>query len=532
MRAPSLIALVLLSACSVQAPFDEEPAASVEQALGEPILTDAGFVFPSWEERVIYVLTNRARTDPMKQQAECTPGGYKACPWPEASDGGCYTAQPPLVWDLGLSRAARFHATYLSKGGIKLGHDNCCTLKNDIATSGCDGDPACACVAGTQAATCATGCSGATSSPSQRIGQFTSGYSGEIAHQFYVDPVDIFHGWIDEQLISPPPLTCVSNGNNGHRHLILKSGGPRIGAGHHRTATASCNSPYWVEDFGGGAVTIPRIPGAVHYPKAGTATTQFKFWSNWFHAGGGTPTRSAVVVNGNCRPMALEFGTTQNGSYKYQGTIPTGCQSYYFLFVDSAGTRITYPTVGSMTVSSGTACTNDYSATQVPADCESGTGGGAGGGGGTSGTGGGTGGGTSGTGGGTSGTGGGTSGTGGAGGGTTGVGGGSGAGGGTTGAGGGTTGAGGGTIGAGGGTTGAGGGGSGAGGGKSGAGGGTSLTDGGTSGAGGGTSGTGGGSGAAGGCGCNTGTSEFVFPLLAFGLVLSRRRQATARVAS
>ncbi len=460
MRALGLICLATLSACSIQE--DADPSGGIEQGLGEPVLTDAGFSFPSWEERVIYVLTNRARADPMKQQKECVPGAYKKCPWFEAADAGCYTPQSPLVWDLGLSKSARFHATYLSKGAQLLGHDNCCTLKANVATSGCDGDPACACETATQAGTCTGGCTAATTSAATRVSRFTSGYSGEIAHQFYTDPVEIFHGWIDEELATMP--TCSFGGGNGHRWLILKNAGPRIGAGHHKTTTASCNSPYWVEDFGGGAATIPRIPGAVHYPKSGTATTSFTFWANWFHMGGAAPQRAAVVVNGNCRPMTMDFGTPQNGAFKVQGTVPSGCQSYYFLFVDSAGTRVTYPTVGSMTISAGAACAADYASTQIAADCE-----GAGGGGGASGAGGG-----SGTGGGASGTGGGAS----------GAGGGSGTGGGTTG------------------------------------------TDGGA-----GLDGGAGGGSTATGCGCTTGSGSLI-PLLAFGALFARRRQAKVRVAS
>ena len=94
---------------------------TLEQAIGEPA-TGGGQLFPNWQERVIYVLTNRARSDPDKQMAECTPGAYQACPWPEGV-AGCYAAKPPLVWDLQTSRAARFHATYLSKAPCGLGHN-------------------------------------------------------------------------------------------------------------------------------------------------------------------------------------------------------------------------------------------------------------------------------------------------------------------------------------------------------------------------------------------------------------------------
>ena len=38
-------------------------------------------------------------------------------------------------------------------------------------------------------------------------------------------------------------------------------------------------------------MTIPRVPGGVHYPKGGTASTSFTFWANYSHAGGAAPDR-------------------------------------------------------------------------------------------------------------------------------------------------------------------------------------------------------------------------------------------------
>lgn len=339
-------------------------------AVGEPMTTDAGVVLPDWEERVLYVLTNRARSDPQKQQAECSPGAYKACPWLEAADGGCYTPQPPLVWDFQGSRASRFQATYLSKAPCALGHNTCCTLRTDIDATGCDGDPACACVAGTQGCDCAGACSNPTD-PATRMSRFgflgPSGW-GEVAHQFYTDPVTIFHGWVDESQGTPDSTCGYHSGFNGHRWLILTSGGPRIGVGHFQKAS-SCNSPYWVMDFSGAATSIPRVPAGVAYPHSGTTSTSFTFWANYYHSGGGAPSRAAVVVNGACRGMALEFGSAAAGTYRYNGTLPAGCDPYYFLFVDSTGAEVTYPTTGALQVGVGSTCGSDFTATRIGADC-------------------------------------------------------------------------------------------------------------------------------------------------------------------
>ena len=46
----------------------------------------------------------------------------------------------------------------------------------------------------------------------QGLGEPVLGYSGEIAHQYYVDPLEIFHGWVDEQLATPPSSACSFGG--------------------------------------------------------------------------------------------------------------------------------------------------------------------------------------------------------------------------------------------------------------------------------------------------------------------------------
>lgn len=339
---------------------------TLAQEIGEPE-TGGGQLFPNWQERIVHVLTNRARSDPAKQMAECVSGAYKACPWAEGASG-CYSAKPPLVWDLQTARAARFHATYLSKAPCGLGHNTCCALKSDVDATGCDGDPSCACAAGTQSCDCASACGNATGFGT-RLSRFGVSGSGEIAHQYYTDALDIFHGWIDEDLSPASAGSCSMTGKNGHRWLILTSNGPRAGPGYFYKA-GNCNSPYWVEDFTSNAATPSRLPGGIHYPQSGSTATDFRFWANYYHPGGGTPLQAQVVVDGACSAMTLEFGTAQNGTYRLDLKLPSGCLSYYFLFVDSAGARHTFPTTGSLAVAVGGTCSSDYTATQLPAGCE------------------------------------------------------------------------------------------------------------------------------------------------------------------
>ncbi len=94
-----------------------ERVATAERALGVP--KDG---FPNWEERVILVLTNRARNDPAAQSAE-------------SCNGGCasYPSSKPLYHNYNLGRAARFQATSLKKAGAGLQHDSVCRIVSNIA---------------------------------------------------------------------------------------------------------------------------------------------------------------------------------------------------------------------------------------------------------------------------------------------------------------------------------------------------------------------------------------------------------------
>lgn len=361
-RAVAVGSLLLTAALAGCGEVREDELATVRQGVGEPMTTSAGLSLPSWEERIFHLLINRARSDPSKQHAECSPGAYRACPWPEYSGGTCYAPTPPLVWDYQASRAARFHATFLSKAPCGLGHDTCCSLRTDVDQTGCDGDPACACVGGVASCPACNTCNNPTGF-STRLGRFGVSGQGEIAHQYYSDPIAMFHGFIDEQLGTISG--CGYSSGNGHRWLILKSNGPKVGVGHFRLS-GGCSSPYWVGDFAGGAITVPRLVSSAHYPKSGSTATDFTFWVSYYHPGGSMPSKAELVVAGACRPMSLEFGTAENGTFRFDGTLPSGCHPYYFQFVDSTGVRHTYPTTGSLTVSVGSTCATEYVATQQP----------------------------------------------------------------------------------------------------------------------------------------------------------------------
>src|SRR5580704_4628906 len=87
--------------------------------------------YPSPWERAVFMAANRARSDPSMVKG---------------ADSTVYPATKPLVLEYELELSSRFHATNLQLADVTLMHDSPCTLNTDVATSGCSGDPACACM--------------------------------------------------------------------------------------------------------------------------------------------------------------------------------------------------------------------------------------------------------------------------------------------------------------------------------------------------------------------------------------------------
>jgi hypothetical protein len=294
--------------------------------------------FPNWSERVIHEWMNRARVDPRAELAGCT-----AC-----ADRACYSAMPPLYWDLLLNRSARYHADEQSKQGY-FGHDSHCTIVPNIDAlypAGCDGSASCGCVGGMSS--CAAG--GCTSW-AQRIGLFGGGASGEIIATS-VDPEQSFYLWLYEPESAP---ACGFTGMHGHRYLILESSGA-VGVG---------VSGQSVGDFGG-SVTSYRIVSGSHYPQQAPTV---QAWANWYDTN--APRSAAAVVDGRCVGMSLKRGTPQNGAWSATVTgVGSGCHRYYFSFIDSSGFEVTYPATGSLGIGSDAACA-DWDATRLHATCTS-----------------------------------------------------------------------------------------------------------------------------------------------------------------
>ena len=288
---------------------------------------------------------------------------------------------------MALNQSSRFHATNLELADVTLMHTSPCTLKADVATSGCNGDPSCACATPvpSSCAMCAkveaiNTCGTAIAT---RLGYFTSGtnvtWTGEVAAAGYGDPIAVVNGWMYE-----------AAGSDGHRMNLTDQGitSNTMGYGH-ATGTKECYSPFDVSDSGNiKNTTIPKIPTAAVSP-AGGAAGAFTFYSTWADPSLGAPASINVVVDGACTVLTHELGTdTLNATYKGTATLAAGCHNYYVLARDASGTAVTYPTTGAITLAVGSStCSSDYLATAPAASC-AGDGGVVAGTGGTPGTGG------------------------------------------------------------------------------------------------------------------------------------------------
>lgn len=313
MRRPLLTLFVSLLIGSVQPAF----------SLGEPV--DG---FPKWSERVIYQWMNRARVEPQFEMNNCGAN---------CGEKDCYSAVPPLGWNTELSKAARFHADHLARGGY-FAHDSNCVLNSNIRTtypSTCDASPGCSCAG-----------AGFTTFDA-RAAIFGGSANGEIIASS-TDPNSAFYQWLFE----PSATTaCQFTQLNGHRWLILKSGGA-VGLGVGATANA-------VGDFGPGVTPTKLVSGA-HYPRQAASV---EMWANWYDSA--APTLAQVVVDGIAHTMTRRRGTNLNGAWSATVSgVGTGCHRYYFQFRDSAGQTYRYPSTGTYGIGPAASCP-DWMPTRV-----------------------------------------------------------------------------------------------------------------------------------------------------------------------
>jgi hypothetical protein len=288
--------------------------------------------FPSWQERAVAQLTNRARVAPSADLAACPPG--------RCLEAACYTPVGPLYWNYDLNEAARFHSLTMGKFPF-FAHSTPCVLFSDIDTR----------FPGSSDGSFASSCSSSgTTTAGARVNLFGASYGGENAAAGYSTPHAAFYGWLYE---TTSTSACGFNSQNGHRYNILRNSGPAAGVGHAQVS-GSPYGTYWTQDFGGSVVNS-KIPSGSHWtatnhvrdPNGGD--NNIEFWANWYDVAGGAPTTATVVLDNVPIPMTLARGSATNGAYSATVSgVPATCHAYYFSFVDSSLNPVRYPTVGSL----------------------------------------------------------------------------------------------------------------------------------------------------------------------------------------
>ncbi len=338
-RAVALLGGVLWVLGGAPQPARAEPTGERASALRSPE------AFPSWRERAVHVLVNRARVDPQAALAEC--------PEARCAEKACYGPVAPMVWDLELNRAARFHADNLTRSGAGLQHDSPCSLRSDVGQTypdACDGSPECACEGG------AAGCgAGGCTDFGARLGLFGAlrGASGENAAP-NGDPADIFGLWLYE---ADGDSSCGWRTSNGHRFNILSPNYGAIGVG------AAGN--YMVQDFGAASANAPLAAG-IHLPERPSAGREATFLTTWHRPRGEGASRVVVVVDGACHELGLEHGSATSGAWRGAVALGQGCRPYFFWGRDAQG-EARYPATGSLLVGAG--CEGLYEEGQAAAPC-------------------------------------------------------------------------------------------------------------------------------------------------------------------
>jgi MYXO-CTERM domain-containing protein len=311
--------------------------------------------FPTWQERMIYVYTNRSRCDPVTELAGCAACAEKAC---------YSTPLQPVIWNYNLNRAARFHSAELEYTGC-FQHDSPGALVSNISSvyvpvGTCLGQASCAYSGGFTCGTAAT-------NTFTRIAAFgTSGSSENIAYYggTSATPQMVYNLWIFE---ADSNTACGFRSSNGHRYSILNGNNRALGAGHY-----SQTRSMYTQDFASSGTPTGSLITGGHDPQfTNTGTTNVNFRVNWYDTAG--PQTARVNIDGVCTSMTMERGVTAANS-TWLTTIPltgTGCRRYAFQFTTAGGTTVMLPETGTYGVGGSLATCADYQAT-APAACGTG----------------------------------------------------------------------------------------------------------------------------------------------------------------
>jgi MYXO-CTERM domain-containing protein len=263
---------------------------------------------PSMEERAVHLFTDRLRVEPDATDAEFSN----------------YPPVAPLIYNVDLGEAARFHG-------------------DDMAESGCFQHESCD---GTEFGT--------------RLNRFYSGFAiGEnIAMGSPNAESVVFEGW----LYSPP-----------HRDNMLRAEWRELGTGY---AQDESSVPFWVQDFGSrGGEVEPITTSATHWPLYPTVEANLRFYLAVYDPEG-EPEEAELFWRGELQTMDSDRGSDGQQTYFLDvSSGPETCQSYYFKLTRSDGSSVLYPSAGALQVPVGESeCTSwvDSRDTQSTAGCGSG----------------------------------------------------------------------------------------------------------------------------------------------------------------
>lgn len=183
--------------------------------------------------------------------------------------------------------------------------------------------------------------------------------ASEIIAAGYVGPDASFYAWEFEPT-SNSACGFHSNGDNGHRYVILFNGYGQLAGGGYTVGGAY--GTYATMDFSGTASTKPKIPSGSHNPQQAASVDA---WVNWYDTA--APSVNKINVDGVCTDMALTRGTSTNGAWHLTvNNVGSGCHRYVFAFKDSAGKEVIYPTTGALTIGNGGAQCPDFSNSPPP----------------------------------------------------------------------------------------------------------------------------------------------------------------------
>lgn len=238
---------------------------------------------------------------------------------------------PPFRWSEAAADAARFHSKHLHDGPC-FQHDSCCELER---TEG--GEVRC------KAPACSD-CDFPTRCPGTRTGDRYAllgygAFSGENIAAGPRNALEATCGWLD---------------SDGHRDNILSSH-RELGVGLHAGASA-CIARYWTQGFGS-----PRAAQAAGYitaagVMAGSAGAVFGASGSNVTAvayvhdpdGEAPPQSVRVVVDGECRMLSPHVGEGGRALYALAFEASKGCHEAWFVAIDAAGARHTFPETGAL----------------------------------------------------------------------------------------------------------------------------------------------------------------------------------------